>query len=134
MQLNTLLPVLLSTLSLTTAATLGQPSTYTSNTLDIGSSPGGVAWRFNISAPSSENTPGFKTHCEGTSYNVTLCTDKNISARLKPLGYPKFNLWVEHRWGGVEAADDTRSQSGSVNVTESTKSFRIHPDVFKGAW
>lgn len=133
MQLTTILPVLLSTLSLTTAATQGAPPVFRSNSLDIGSSPGGVAWRFNVSSRGSDNSPAFNTRCEGTSYNATACADSNVTAQLTPLGNPDFNLTVQHHW--VKFVDSDRQdfwQSGTAKVNETTTSFKIIPDSFYG--
>ncbi|KAJ5739534.1 hypothetical protein N7533_012318 [Penicillium manginii] len=133
MQLTTLLPVLLSTLSLTNAAPQGAAPVFRSNNLDIGGSPGGVAWRFNVSSPGSENSPAFNTRCEGTSYNATACADPNVVAQLVKLGNPSFNLTVQHHW--TKYVDDDRQdfwQSGTTKVNETSTSFRIIPDSFYG--
>ncbi|KAJ5243326.1 uncharacterized protein N7469_001653 [Penicillium citrinum] len=133
MQLTALLPVLLSTLSLTTAAPQGAPAVYKSNDLEIQGSPGGVAWRFDISAPKSENSPGFSTHCQGVSSNVTVCADKNITAQVRPLNDPNYNIWVQHHWAKMDGQyRQDFWQSGNVNVTKSTTRFQIKPDTFYG--
>lgn len=141
MQLTTLLPVLLSSLSLTTAAPQSAPSTtstWNGTHLDIGCSPGGCAWRFDLAAPKSNlgqsiSSPAFNTYCEGSSYNATPCADKNITVQVKPLSYPKFNIWVEQHWSKVvDQSQQDYWLSGNVNVTESNKDFTIKPDQFYG--
>ncbi|KAJ5407799.1 hypothetical protein N7509_001682 [Penicillium cosmopolitanum] len=120
MQLTSILPVLLSTLSLATAATQGAVPVFRSNNLDIGSSPGGVAWRFNVTALR-------------TSYNATPCANPNIVAQLTPLGNPNFNLTVQQHW--VKYVDSARQdfwQEGTAKVNESSTSFNIVPDTFYG--
>jgi hypothetical protein len=133
MQLTSILPVLLSTLSLTTAATQGAVPVFRSNNLDIGSSPGGVAWRFNVTARRGDESPAFNTFCEGTSYNATPCANPNIVAQLTPLGNPNFNLTVQQHW--VKYVDSARQdfwQEGTAKVNESSTSFNIVPDTFYG--
>ncbi|KAJ5112640.1 hypothetical protein N7532_000685 [Penicillium argentinense] len=133
MQLTTIVPVLLSSLSLTAAAPQEVPATWKATDLDIGCSPGGCSWRFNITGAASENTPRFHTHCEGIAPNATLCTDKNITARVKPLTYPKFNIWVQHQWHIIEDETDQHYwQSGDANVTDAQTRFQIKPDQFYG--
>lgn len=135
MQLSTLLPALLSGLSYTNALPKAAPSTWQASNFTLNCSPGGCIYSFNITGARSENTPGFNTLCEGQTPNATLCLDKNITATVKPLGNPLWNVWVQHEWHILEPgmnSEETFWQSGSANVTEYTKNFRIKPDLFYG--
>jgi hypothetical protein len=135
MQLSTILPALLSGLSFTNALPTVAPPTWQASNFTLNCSPGGCIYSFNITGARSENTPAFSTHCEGKTPNATLCLDKNITARVKPLGNPLWNVWVEHEWHILQPgmnSEQTYWQSGSTNVTEHTKNFRIMPDLFYG--
>lgn len=135
MHLTTLLPIFLSGLSLTNAVPQATPSSWKATNFTLNCSPGGCVYAFNITGAKSENTPGFNTHCEGKTPNATLCADKNITATVKPLGNPIWNVNVEHEWHVLEPrfnSEETFWQSGSANVTDTTKDFRIKPDLFYG--
>lgn len=135
MQLTSLLPVLLSTLSLTSALSTGQAATWTATNFQLECSPGGCAYRFNISAPASENAPSFKTYCEGLTPNATACANNTIIAAVSPLANPTWNVKVQHEWHVIEEeynSEATYWQAGSANVTETSKAFLIKPDVFYG--
>lgn len=135
MQLISLLPVLLSTLSLTSALSTGQAANWTATNFQLECSPGGCAYRFNISAPASENAPSFKTYCEGLTPNATACANNTIIAAVSPLANPTWNVKVQHEWHVIEEeynSEATYWQAGSANVTETSKAFLIKPDVFYG--
>ncbi|KAJ5175895.1 uncharacterized protein N7482_001772 [Penicillium canariense] len=135
MQFTVLIPVLLSALSLTSALPDGQASTWNCTNFELNCSPGGCAYRFNISAPQSENAPGFSTYCEGLTPNATACANDTITAAVSPLTNPKWNVKVQHEWHVIEEeynSEATYWQAGSANVTETTTAFLITPNVFYG--
>jgi hypothetical protein len=135
MQLTTLLPLALSALGLANAAALEKPANWNATGWSIGCSPGGCIYEFNITGAKTENTPAFSTHCEGITRNVTVCDLKNITAVVKPVGNPFWNVAVQHRWSIPEPEYNTIQdywQSGNTNVSETTVSFTIVPKSLYG--
>ncbi|KAJ5974485.1 hypothetical protein N7481_011695 [Penicillium waksmanii] len=138
MQLTTILPVLLSTLSLTTAATQGAAPVFRSNNLDIGSSPGGVAWRFNVTARRGDDSPAFNTRCEGTSYNATPLPIQ-ISSRSSPhwetpistsrCSNTGSNMWIRNArtFGKKARPRSTRPVQASISSLTSSTEWRKDP-------
>ncbi|KAJ5666738.1 hypothetical protein N7462_011147 [Penicillium macrosclerotiorum] len=135
MRFTTLLPALLSTLSLTSALPNGQPSTWQATNFELNCSPGGCGYRFNITGSKSENSPAFATYCDGITENTTVCADSSITAYIKPLTNPTWNVKVQHEWHIIEESTNSEQiywQSGNTNVTETTTQFQIKPNVFYG--
>ncbi|KAJ6125676.1 hypothetical protein N7523_003296 [Penicillium sp. IBT 18751x] len=135
MQLITLLPLALSALGLANAAALEKPANWTATGWNIECSPGGCIYEFNITGARTENTPAFSTHCEGIAPNATVCDLKNITARVRPVANPIWNVAVQHTWSIPEPQYNSRSdywQSGNVNVTETANSFTIVPKSLYG--
>jgi len=130
MQFTTSLLLALSTLGLANAAALEKPAPWKATGWSIDCSPGGCVYEFNITGAKTENTPAFSTHCEGITPNATICDLKNITARVQPAGNPLWTVAVKHRWSIPEPEYNSLQeywQSGSVNVTETAKSFTINP-------
>lgn len=135
MHLTTLLPALLSGLSLANAEDQLAPATWLATNFTLGCSASACAWSFNVTGARTENTPGFNTHCQGIVPNATLCADKSITAVVQQLHFPLWRVTVEHEWSVEEPqlnSEMTYWQSGSTNVTAHTKTFPIKPDSFYG--
>ncbi|KAF7713518.1 Uncharacterized protein PECH_002283 [Penicillium ucsense] len=130
-----LVPVFLSAISLTSALHNGLAATWNVTNFQLECSPGGCAYRFNISAPPTDNAPGFDTFCEGLTPNATVCNDTTITASVSPLTNPLWNVKVQHEWHEQETdfdAEATYWQAGSTNVTDTNSTFIIKPNVFYG--
>ena len=135
MQITTLLPLIASFLSLSNAAALERPATWKATNWDIGCSGGGCVYSFNISAAGTANTPAFETYCEGIPGNTTLCADHNITSKVTKMQHPTWQVAVQHDWLIItnDKYYERFSSSGTANVTDSTKTFSISPNVFLGA-
>ncbi|KAE8148439.1 hypothetical protein BDV25DRAFT_131216 [Aspergillus avenaceus] len=91
---------------------------------NTGCSPGGCTYDFNITGIASKNTPGFKTHCSGTSVqdDLVFCDDKHVKAKVAPRLYPAWTVQVQHAWLQGEAEFYA---GGTANVTSTMKNFTI---------
>ncbi|KAL4801493.1 hypothetical protein BDV18DRAFT_149050 [Aspergillus unguis] len=92
---------------------------------DIGCSPGGCAYRFNILGHASKNTPGFNTSCNGTTNqdDYAPCKDKGILAQIEPATYPNWTVQVQHQWR--EGMFSEFYALGERNVTGNSTTFTI---------
>ncbi|GES57049.1 dual specificity phosphatase catalytic domain protein [Aspergillus terreus] len=134
MQLTSLLAVALSTLAAAVPVTPGaradSPSlTWHVSNFDTGCSPGGCVYTFNISGVASQNTPGFNTHCNGTTTTsdgdeYTLCDDKHVKAQVVTKPYPVWNVKAQHSWFTNQGQAEFFAL-GQTNVTSSIKNFTI---------
>lgn len=135
MHLTTLFPILLSSLSVTNALPKNTPSSWRASNFTLDCSPGGCVYSFHITGAQSQNTPGFNTHCEGETPNTAFCDDKNLTVTVKPMDNPVWNVNVQHEWHIMEPAmnsEETFWQSGSANVTDTTRHFLVRPTFFYG--
>ncbi|KAJ5569544.1 uncharacterized protein N7459_008974 [Penicillium hispanicum] len=135
MQLTTLLPVFLSTLSLASALPRrSEPATWKASDSSINCSPGGCIAKFNIKAAKTANSPGFNVHCEGPTPNATVCNSTDITTHVNPLGDSVWNVWVQHEWiiQPKNESDQENWQSGNTNITNTDPTFLITPDHFYG--
>ncbi|KAL5363498.1 hypothetical protein BJX96DRAFT_167529 [Aspergillus floccosus] len=134
MQFTSLLAVALSTLAAAVPVTPGaradSPSlTWHVSNFDTGCSPGGCVYTFNIFGVASENTPGFNTHCNGTTTTsdgdeYTLCDDKHVKAQVVTKPYPVWNVKAQHSWFTNQGQAEFFAL-GQTNVTSSMKNFTI---------
>ncbi|KAL5051552.1 hypothetical protein BDW71DRAFT_55697 [Aspergillus fruticulosus] len=142
---STFTTLTLSLLSLTTTTTASLPQsayrmpartadptnpalTWHVSQFDLGCSPGGCVYSFNILGHASENTPGFNTTCNGTSTqdDYAPCKDKGVLAHIEPATYPNWTVSVEHQWR--EGMFEEYYAFGERNVSvagNSTRSFTI---------
>ncbi|KAI9368409.1 hypothetical protein BJX61DRAFT_546562 [Aspergillus egyptiacus] len=92
---------------------------------DIGCSPGGCIYNFNILGIASENTPGFNTTCHGTTMDEDYveCKDKEVLSQVAPQGYTNYTVDVQHRWRKGQFA--AFYAVGGVNVTSEQRNFKI---------
>ncbi|KAG2413285.1 hypothetical protein HFD88_002474 [Aspergillus terreus] len=150
MQLTSLLAVALSTLAAAVPVTPGaradSPSlTWHVSNFDTGCSPGGCVYTFNIFGVASQNTPGFNTHCNGTTTtsdgdDYALCDDKHVKAQVVAKPYPVWNVKAQHSWFTNQGEAEFFAL-GQTNVTSSIKNFTIPvtevpclPRLTCGAW
>lgn len=134
MRLTTLLPVFLSSMSLTSArpADIG-PETYkvTKYSPPHSCTPGGCSYHFNISALAPDHTKYFHTYCHGDSEDPTPCDLKNLTSTITQLKHPYWNVKIQHAWSSLpdgEPAFHFDMQSASKNVTDEETSFSLPVD------
>ncbi|CEL00742.1 hypothetical protein ASPCAL00338 [Aspergillus calidoustus] len=99
--------------------------TWHVSNFDIGCSPSGCVYSFNIAGAASANTPGFNTTCNGTSVqdDYAACKDKAMLAQIEPAQYPNWTVKAQHQWRETEWSH--YYAFGERNVTEATRSFTI---------
>ncbi|KAL4876062.1 hypothetical protein BJY04DRAFT_200521 [Aspergillus karnatakaensis] len=92
---------------------------------DVGCSPGGCVYNFNIYGVASPNTPAFNTTCNGTSLekDYVECKDPGVLSQLVPQQYPNWTIKAQHSWR--EGAWSEYYALGEKNVTSGTKVFTI---------
>ncbi|KAL2832959.1 hypothetical protein BDW59DRAFT_138971 [Aspergillus cavernicola] len=94
--------------------------TWHVSAFDIGCSPGGCVYSFNIAGVASQNTPGFNTTCNGTSteHNYVECKDTGVLSQVVPQGYPNWTVQAQHHWREGAYAD--YYAVGALNITQGT--------------
>ncbi|KAJ9252405.1 hypothetical protein C8Q69DRAFT_161222 [Paecilomyces variotii] len=130
MQLKYVLPAaLLSTFS--AATPLRTSEIWKVTKFEIGCSPGGCEYNFNVFGAGTRNTPGFNTTCEGSDVagGYQACKDPNISANLVPETYPRWNIQVQHEWTNDQGRFYAQ---GTKNITDEPTSFMIPVTQFEG--
>ncbi|KAL3474394.1 hypothetical protein BJX99DRAFT_178248 [Aspergillus californicus] len=101
---------------------------------DIGCSPGGCVYSFNVLGLASQNTPGFNTTCNGTTAesDYVACRNSGVFlSQVEPAGYPNWTVKGQHRWR--EGAYSDYYALGSANVTQHAENFTIPVSEVYGA-
>lgn len=133
MQLTSILTVALSALSFTSAAPVtaaaraASPSlTWYVSDFNTGCSPGGCLYSFHITGIASQNTPGFSTHCNGTTTqeDYAVCDNEHVEAQVKSELYPAWNVKAKHSWYQNQGQAEFFAL-GQANVTSTMKNFTI---------
>lgn len=142
MHLTCLLPFLLSSLSLTSAAALDRRAKYTVTNYSHGDPLSRYTYHFNVSAPQSDpapgfHVPGFDTFCRGDSEDTTPCDLKNITVAIAQLEHEEWNVKIQHKWSSIlegESSFRFDMESASKNVTDQASTFvlEVDPNSAKG--
>ncbi|KKK22050.1 hypothetical protein AOCH_003464 [Aspergillus ochraceoroseus] len=132
MQLTSLITIAVSIWSATTASafpiriTADNPAlTWHVSEFDVGCSPGGCVYTFNIYGIGTINTPAFNTTCTGTTVeqDYVKCKDPNVFAQVVPQLYPTWQIKAKHHWRQGDDADFYAL--GQANITSGTAQFTI---------
>ncbi|KAL5340715.1 hypothetical protein BJX70DRAFT_360188 [Aspergillus crustosus] len=99
--------------------------TWHVSAFDVGCSPGGCIYNFDIYGVASSNTPAFNTTCNGTSLETDYveCKDPGVLSQLVPQQYPNWTIKAQHFWR--EGAFSEYYALGAKNVTSETSVFTI---------
>jgi hypothetical protein len=144
---TTLATTFLSTLLTTTNAapqTVVNPGGITNwsvTNFEIGCSPGGCVYNFNISGPASADVgPAFATYCSGTDVQqkIVPCVNQNVQANLVPTQDVGLVLVVNRYGGGTDgnnglmSGNATAAPSGEPAYPSFVIPAKFYGDIVNG--
>ncbi|KAJ5081930.1 hypothetical protein NUU61_010194 [Penicillium alfredii] len=136
MRVSTLLPALLSTVGLTSAAANGQPPVWDVTNFRPQCIEGACPYSFNITGHHADNTPSFKTSCTGESQTkLAKCDNSTVHSSVIALGDSKWHVQVRFVWfkpipdGRGNLTLSTQGKQAERNVSKADfPHFTLNPD------